>query len=62
MSLNPYLTLNGDCQEAFELYRSVFGGEFMTCQTFREAPEDLDIAEEDLDRIMHVSLPSATVC
>ncbi len=57
MSLNPYLTLNGDCQEAFELYRSVFGGEFMTCQTFREAPEDLDIAEEDLDRIMHVSLP-----
>lgn len=57
MTLNPYLTFNNDCREAFEFYRSVFGGEFMTISTFREAPEDLGVAEEDLDRIMHVSLP-----
>ena len=57
MTLNPYLTFNNECQEAFEFYRSVFGGEFITVQTFRDAPADLEVNEEDLDRIMHVSLP-----
>ena len=57
MSLNPYLTFNANCREAFEFYRSVFGGEFMNISTFREAPEDLGVDEEDLDGIMHVSLP-----
>ena len=57
MTLNPYLTFNDNCREAFEFYRSIFGGEFMNISTFREAPEDLGVAEEDLDRIMHVSLP-----
>ena len=57
MALNPYLTFNDNCREAFEFYRSIFHGEFMNISTFREAPEDLGVAEEDLDRIMHVSLP-----
>lgn len=57
MSLNPYLIFNDDCLEAFEFYRSIFGGEFQTVMTFRDGPEDLEVAEEDLDRIMHVSLP-----
>ena len=57
MALNPYLHFNGECREAFEFYSSVFGGEFITLMTFQEGPKDLDIADEDLDRIMHVSLP-----
>lgn len=57
MALNPYLHFNGDCSDAFEFYRSVFGAEFLTKMTFREGPEDMEIADEDLDRIMHVSLP-----
>ena len=57
MALNPYLHFNGECREAFEFYSSVFGSEFITMMTFQEGPEDMDIADEDLDRIMHVSLP-----
>lgn len=57
MTLNPYLHFNGECREAFEFYSSVFGNELIMISTFREGPEDLEIADEDLDRIMHVSLP-----
>ena len=57
MALNPYLHFNGECREAFEFYSSVFGNEFITVSTFREGPEGMEIADEDLDRIMHVSLP-----
>ena len=33
MSLNVYLFFDGNCREAFEFYRSVFGGEFKVIQT-----------------------------
>ena len=57
MALNTYLTFEDNCREAFEFYRSVFGGDFMTMTTFREGPEGMDIPEDELDRVMHVSLP-----
>ena len=57
MSLNTYLTFGSNCREVFEFYRSVFGGEFATVSTFREGPPDMGIPEEELDRIMHVTLP-----
>ena len=57
MSLNTYLTFESNCREAFEFYRSVFGGEFANLLTFRDGPPDMGILEEELDRIMHVSLP-----
>ena len=57
MAINTYLTFEDNCREAFEFYRSIFGGEFTFISTFREGPEDMEIPEEDLDRIMHVSLP-----
>ncbi|MDE0021187.1 MAG: VOC family protein [Candidatus Poribacteria bacterium] len=53
-----YLHFNGNCREAFEFYRSVFGGEFTTLSAFREAPVDIPhISESDMDKIMHVSFP-----
>lgn len=57
MSLNPYLTFNGNCREAFDFYRSVFGGEFGLVSTFRDGPDDMGIPAEERDRIMHISLP-----
>ncbi len=60
MALNTYLTFEDNCREAFEFYRSVFGGEFTYILTFREGPEEMkemEIPEDHLDRIMHVSLP-----
>ena len=57
MTLNPYLTFEDNCREAFEFYRSVFGGEFLILQTFADGPPDMGVPESQLKRIMHVSLP-----
>ena len=57
MTLNTYLHFNGNCCEAFEFYRSVFGGEFAVLETFRNGPPDMGLPEEELDNIMHVSYP-----
>ena len=57
MSLNVYLHFKGNCREAFEFYRSVFGGEFAIVQTFRDGPPDMGVKEEELDQVMHVSYP-----
>ncbi|GAA4324917.1 VOC family protein [Pontixanthobacter gangjinensis] len=55
-----YLTFNGNCREAFDFYRSVFGGEFSQASTFEEMPPQEGmppIKEEEKERIMHISLP-----
>lgn len=57
MSLDIYLYFNGNCAEAFDFYRSVFGGEFAARSTFAEAPPDMPIDPTEKDKIMHVSLP-----
>ena len=57
MSLSTYLTFNGNCREAFEFYRSVFGTEFVVLSTFAEAPEDMEVPDADRDNVMHVTLP-----
>lgn len=57
MTIDPYLTFDGTCRQAFDFYRSVFGGEFGLISTFREGPEDMGVPSEEFDRIMHVSLP-----
>lgn len=57
MSLSTYLTFDGNCREAFEFYRSVFGGEFSVLQTFADGPADMPVPDGARDQIMHVSLP-----
>jgi len=56
MTLSTYLNFDGNCREAFEYYRSVFGGEFMVMETFRNGPSDMGLPENELDNVMHVSL------
>lgn len=53
---NVYLTFNGNCREAFDFYRRVFGGEFEYVATFAELPDKYPKSAEDENRIMHVSL------
>ena len=55
MTLTIHLTFGGNCREAFELYRSAFGGEFALISTYREGPPHMGVPETELDRIMHVS-------
>ncbi|HBG58318.1 VOC family protein [Proteiniphilum sp. UBA1028] len=56
--LNPYLNFDGTCEEAFNFYKSVFGGEFTYLSRMGEFNvEGMDISDEDRSRVMHVSLP-----
>jgi PhnB protein len=57
--VNIYLTFDGNCEEAFNFYKSVFGGEFSYLGRFSEMPpsEVNKVPEEHANRIMHVSLP-----
>jgi PhnB protein len=58
--VNIYLTFNGNCEAAFNFYKSVFGGEFPYMGRFKDMPPGEDggkLNAEDAERIMHVSLP-----
>jgi len=57
MSLNIYLTFDGNCREVFDFYQSVFGGDFAAYQTFDDGPPEMKASAAGKDRIMHVSLP-----
>ena len=59
-TVNIYLTFNGNCEEAFNFYQSVFGGAFPYVGRFGEMPPGEDgktMSDEDANRIMHISLP-----
>lgn len=56
-SLNPYLNFSGKCEEAFNFYKSVFGGEFATVMRFQDMPAEYAPAENEKNLIMHVALP-----
>ena len=56
--INPYINFNGNAEEAFNFYKSVFGGEFALVKRFKEmdCPEN-PIPEHDANKIMHIALP-----
>jgi len=59
-TVNPYLIFNGNCEEAFLLYQSVFGGEFQYLGKFKDMPVPEggeQVNDKDANRVMHVSLP-----
>lgn len=55
--MNPYLNFNGNSEEAFNFYKSVFGGEFSMLQRFKDTPEGDKLSPEDANKIMHIALP-----
>lgn len=61
LSLEPYLFFQGNCQEAMEFYKSVFGGE-LTSQTIAEAPKGVPTmpGSKPTD-VMHASLKGGAV-
>ena len=56
-AINPYLHFQGNCEEAFNFYKSVVGGEFATVMRFSEMPEGSPVPEGDKDKVLHVALP-----
>lgn len=56
--INPHINFNGNAEEAFLFYKSVFGGEFAMIMRFKDisSPEN-PIAENEANKIMHIALP-----
>ncbi|PKP01231.1 MAG: VOC family protein [Bacteroidetes bacterium HGW-Bacteroidetes-6] len=54
---NIYLTFNGNCEEAFLFYKSVFGGEFNYLGHYSDMPSKEPLPEEMGKKVMHVGLP-----
>lgn len=59
---NVYLTFNGNCEEAFLFYKSVFEKEFTYIGKFKDMPvnDEFEVKPEDAEKIMHVCLPIST--
>ena len=57
MKVNPYLNFDGNAEEAFNFYKSVFGGEFTTNMKMNEMPEGGKLPEDEQSRTMHIGLP-----
>ncbi|MEJ2903060.1 VOC family protein [Pedobacter panaciterrae] len=55
--MNPYLNFDGKAEEAFNFYKSVFGGEFSAVHRMTEAPESSQLPENEKNGIMHIALP-----
>lgn len=63
-TINPYLTFDGNCEEAFHFYKSVFGGDFTSFNRFSEMPPNpnMHIDEKMKEKMMHISLPIGEEC
>ena len=56
--INPYINFNGNAEEAFTFYKSVFGGEFAIIMRFKDiSSPEFPVAENDANKIMHIALP-----
>ena len=59
-TVNVYLTFDGNCEEAFNFYKTAFGGEFTYLGRFKDMPPMEGVppmSEDEGKRVMHVSLP-----
>lgn len=56
--INPYINFNGNAEEAFLFYQSIFGGEFERVVRFKDLSSvGIPIAEHEANKIMHIALP-----
>jgi PhnB protein len=56
-ALNPYLHFSDNAEEAFNFYKSVFGGDFQMVMRFKDAPPEVRGPDQVANKIMHISLP-----
>lgn len=57
-TINPYINFNGNAEEAFAFYKSVFGGEFTSIVRFKDiASAEFPVPEKEADKIMRIVLP-----
>ena len=57
-TINPWISFNGNAEEAFTFYKSVFGGEFEKIARFKDlSSAEFQIPENDANKIMRIALP-----
>lgn len=56
-TINLYLNFNGNTEEAFNFYKSVFEVEFTALQRMKDTPDADKLSASDREKIMHVALP-----
>ena len=56
--INPHINFNGNAEEAFTFYKSVFGGEFAKVMRFKDlSSPEFPVSENEANKIMHIALP-----
>ena len=56
-TINPHINFNGNAEEAFNFYKSVFGGEFGKIIRLKElSSPEFPVPESDTEKLMHISL------
>lgn len=56
-AINPYINFNGNAEEAFMFYKSVFGGEFGKIIRFKDiVSEEFPVSETEANKIMRITL------
>lgn len=56
--INPHINFNGNAEEAFNFYKSVFGGEFLKVIRFKDiANDEFPMPDNEANKIMHIALP-----
>ncbi len=57
-TINPWINFNGNAEEAFTFYKSVFGGEFTKIVRFKDiSSAEFPVPEKEAQKIMYIALP-----
>ncbi|GGK86029.1 VOC family protein [Rufibacter glacialis] len=56
--INPHINFNGNAEEAFNFYKSVFGGEFVKILRFKDISNpEYPVTKNEANKVMHIALP-----
>lgn len=56
--IHPHINFNGNAEEAFTFYQSVFGGEFSKIIRFNDlSGPEFQVSEHEAQKIMYIALP-----
>jgi len=57
IKMHPYLNFSGKAEEAFNFYKSIFGGEFSIVMRMGDTPGSENLPESERNLLMHISFP-----
>lgn len=56
-TINPYINFNGNAEEAFNFYKSIFDGEFVKIVRFKDISiPGFSIPDHEKEKLMHIAL------